>query len=242
MAFTNGEAVFATGGDTTESKSASAARTALGLGTLATVTPTGTPDGTKFLRDDGSWQASGGGGLESDGNENLVAGIDAGSAFTDGFGNTFLGSYAGDADTGGDENTGVGYSAGTNIEGGNYNTCAGAYSGQGIVDGEYNVCIGYAAGQSATDPSNQLFIDSLETGDGALLHGDFDNRTLDINGVLAVKPSGGNKSVEFDENATSGETRMLLWDVTGGTLQRVSIGANDSGGSGYRVLRIPNSA
>ena len=26
------------------------------LGSLATVTPTGTPDGTKFLRDDASWQ------------------------------------------------------------------------------------------------------------------------------------------------------------------------------------------
>lgn len=35
---------------------ASAQRTTLGLGSLATVTPTGTPDGTKFLRDDNSWQ------------------------------------------------------------------------------------------------------------------------------------------------------------------------------------------
>lgn len=37
---------------------AAAARTTLGLGYLATVTPTGTPDGTKFLRDDGSWQVT----------------------------------------------------------------------------------------------------------------------------------------------------------------------------------------
>lgn len=37
--------------------SASTARSTLGLGTLATVSPSGTPDGTKFLRDDNSWQA-----------------------------------------------------------------------------------------------------------------------------------------------------------------------------------------
>lgn len=41
---------------------ASATRTTLGLGTLAVVTPTGTPDGTKFLRDDNSYQAIPGGG------------------------------------------------------------------------------------------------------------------------------------------------------------------------------------
>ena len=37
--------------------SAATFRALIGLGTLATVTPTGTPDGTKFLRDDNSWQA-----------------------------------------------------------------------------------------------------------------------------------------------------------------------------------------
>lgn len=41
---------------------AGTARTNLGLGSLATVTPTGTPDGTKFLRDDNSWQTPSGSG------------------------------------------------------------------------------------------------------------------------------------------------------------------------------------
>jgi hypothetical protein len=36
---------------------AGTARTNLGLGSFATVTPTGTPNGSKFLRDDFSWQA-----------------------------------------------------------------------------------------------------------------------------------------------------------------------------------------
>jgi hypothetical protein len=53
----------------------SALRAALGLGSLAVVTPTGTPDGTKFLRDDGTWQAVAGGGMEIGG---TVAGGTAG--------------------------------------------------------------------------------------------------------------------------------------------------------------------
>ena len=36
---------------------AAGVRDELGLGTLATVSPTGTPTGAKFLRDDGSWQS-----------------------------------------------------------------------------------------------------------------------------------------------------------------------------------------
>ena len=46
----------------TGASTASAARDNLGLGTLATVTPTGVADGTKFLRDDGAWAAASGGG------------------------------------------------------------------------------------------------------------------------------------------------------------------------------------
>lgn len=48
-----------------ETADAAALRTVAALGTLATASPTGTPDGTKFLRDDLSWQATGsaGGGL-----------------------------------------------------------------------------------------------------------------------------------------------------------------------------------
>lgn len=39
---------------------------------------------------------------------------------------------------------------------------------------------------------------------------------------------------------STNETPLLIWDTTANTLQRVSIGDPDSGGSGYRVLRIPN--
>ncbi|WP_291516006.1 hypothetical protein [Bdellovibrio sp. ArHS] len=55
-----GTVAIANGG--TGATSAAAARTNLGLGALSTMTPTGTPDGTKFLRDDGVWTAVAGGG------------------------------------------------------------------------------------------------------------------------------------------------------------------------------------
>jgi hypothetical protein len=46
--------------------------------------------------------------------------------------------------------------------------------------------------------------------------------------------------MQCDGNTTAGETPMLLLDIDKGTLQRVSIGASDSGGAGFKVLRVPN--
>lgn len=38
----------------------------------------------------------------------------------------------------------------------------------------------------------------------------------------------------------AGDTWLSLYDVDSGSLQRVSVGAPDSGGAGFRMLRIPN--
>lgn len=43
-----------------------------------------------------------------------------------------------------------------------------------------------------------------------------------------------------DGNSTAGNTRLMIYDVDNATLERVSVGAADSGGAGYKVLRIPN--
>lgn len=45
---------------------------------------------------------------------------------------------------------------------------------------------------------------------------------------------------KFDSSTTAGNTRFMIYDVDNGTLERVSVGAADSGGAGYKVLRIPN--
>lgn len=56
-----------------------------------------------------------------------------------------------------------------------------------------------------------------------------------------VFTAGGNLSVaKMDGNTNAGETRLLLYDVDNGQLERVSVGAADSGGVGFKVLRIPN--
>ena len=56
----------------------------LSLGTLSAITPVGTPDGTKFLRDDGTWAtpAGGGGGISVVDNGDGTATI-SGSSVTD---------------------------------------------------------------------------------------------------------------------------------------------------------------
>ena len=46
--------------------------------------------------------------------------------------------------------------------------------------------------------------------------------------------------IQVDDDSTSGNTRLLVYDVDNGQLERVSVGAADSGGAGYKVLRIPN--
>ena len=46
--------------------------------------------------------------------------------------------------------------------------------------------------------------------------------------------------LQVDGTTTAGQTALMLWDVDNGTLERVTVGAADSGGTGFKVLRIPN--
>jgi len=45
---------------------------------------------------------------------------------------------------------------------------------------------------------------------------------------------------QLDATATSGNTALMIYDVDNATLERVKVGAADSGGTGYKVLRIAN--
>ena len=77
---------------------------------------------------------------------------------------------------------------------------------------------------------------SLGTDDLLKLYaGDDDTIYLTVN--------DSDNALGVDDNAASNETAMLLLWNDGGTVktQRVSVGASDSGGTGFRLLRLPNS-
>lgn len=61
---------------------------------------------------------------------------------------------------------------------------------------------------------------------------------------IKINPNGGDVEVgtgaKTDNNATAGNTRLFVYDVDNATLERVTVGAADSGGSGFKLLRIPN--
>jgi hypothetical protein len=60
--------------------------------------------------------------------------------------------------------------------------------------------------------------------------------------LMGIAPADGSAFTEhanWTATASAGDTPLSLL-VHGGTVQRVTVGANDSGGAGYRVLRVPN--
>lgn len=59
-------------------------------------------------------------------------------------------------------------------------------------------------------------------------------------GSTGTTPQTLRDGLRIDGNTTAGETPLLLLDIDKGTFQRVSIGASDSGGTGFKVLRVPN--
>ena len=69
------------------------------------------------------------------------------------------------------------------------------------------------------------------------------NNSTGVGGIIRLstrKVAGSvTERLRVDENETADETSVLI-SVNGAAAVRVSQGATDSGGSGYRVLRIPN--
>lgn len=85
---------------------------------------------------------------------------------------------------------------------------------------------------------------SISTANNTAVVGNSTGGNLDLALPNATGKTGvflnGVEKARFDQTVTANDTSLLLWDVTAGSLRRVTIGAADSGGTGYRVLRIPN--
>ncbi|MBI4151816.1 hypothetical protein HY496_02495, partial [Candidatus Woesearchaeota archaeon] len=52
--------------------------------------------------------------------------------------------------------------------------------------------------------------------------------------------SSGVEAARFDQATSAGETRFMIYDVDNATLERVTVGAPDSGGTGKKLLCINN--
>jgi hypothetical protein len=82
-----------------------------------------------------------------------------------------------------------------------------------------------------------------------LLNTTGNNLQLGIAGIPSVIAAGdvryrafinNQARMDIDNDNTAGNTAMVLWDCGAGTAKRVSVGAADSGGAGFKVLRIAN--
>lgn len=52
--------------------------------------------------------------------------------------------------------------------------------------------------------------------------------------------AAASEAARVDSSAVARDTRFMLFDVDNNTLERVTVGITDSGGAGFKVLRIPN--
>ena len=129
------------------------------------------------------------------GNFNTFLGDSAGYSNTTGNNNNFLGDYAGYSNTTGNYNTFLGDYAGVSNTTGNYNTFLGDYAGYSNTTGYRNVFLGYQAGYNETG-SDRLYIHNSDS-TSPLIYGDFNGRTIQINGSLNIADASAASDISF---------------------------------------------
>lgn len=116
---------------------------------------------------------------------------------------------------------------------------AGSMDYSGAVNVPNNQAIGTKAaagtvgGQLLQTAADNLQLNSLVSGKGLQLQqtGAAGVIQLVVDGVIVT---------QVDKSATATHTRILLYDVDKAVLSRVTVGINDSGGAGFKLLRVPN--
>lgn len=129
---------------------------------------------------------------------NTFMGKFSGQQATDAVGNVFIGFSAGQTMSSGNDNTFVGGQAGKDHTSGNSNTFIGKDAGKNNTSGSNNVFLGINAGVDETG-SNQLIIGSSLSGP-ALIHGEFDNEILAVNGQMKISSSSSTEAVLMNSN------------------------------------------
>jgi len=134
-------------------------------------------------------------GYYNTGYYNTFLGDSAGYFNTTGNFNTFLGDSAGYSNTTGHYNTFLGDYAGVSNTTGNYNTFLGDYAGYSNTTGYRNVFLGYQAGYNETG-SDRLYIHNSDS-TSPLIYGDFNGRTIQINGSLNIADASAASDISF---------------------------------------------
>lgn len=145
--------------------------------------------------------------------------------------------------------------SGTNNPAGNYTVVAGLSTGNVATGGNIVFQTGApgASGATLQTATTRLTIgQALITSTLPILHpagtaGAPSIRFTDADTGLFEQAAGnvaisaqGTERARFDATAVATQTALLLFDVDNGALERVTVGAADSGGAGFKVLRIPN--
>jgi len=134
-------------------------------------------------------------GYYNTGYYNTFLGDSAGYFNTTGNFNTFLGDSAGYSNTTGNNNNFLGDYAGYYNTTGNYNTFLGDYAGYSNTTGYRNVFLGYQAGYNETG-SDRLYIHNSDS-TSPLIYGDFNGRTIQINGSLNIADASAASDISF---------------------------------------------
>lgn len=129
------------------------------------------------------------------------------------YGSIGLGGYA---DPSAAYGVGIGFSVNPNGQG---NVCIGGFAGTSNLNA---IAVGYSA--------SAQFESSIAIGPSVI--------AARANSAR-IGPNNTNV-IEIDNSAVAGNTCLLIYDVDNATIERVTVGASDSGGAGFKVLRIPN--
>jgi hypothetical protein len=90
-----------------------------------------------------------------------------------------------------------------------------------------------------TDIAGGNYIIQAGLGTGAGLPGDV-QLTVGVAVASSATLQLARQAVVARYSAVAADTLLMVWDVNGAALKRVSVGANDSGGVGFKLLRIAN--